>query len=194
MLLLVLNQIQMPRTNVLKWLWVEILCKQKITEKSCLRYPPSYLVGLLTKRRELSFFQACPSTADFGSSRSPPPQLTQELKHGLSPPPHKLAAIPLKSNKAEWVKQVLKSGWNFSSRPLQSIWSWVHFLFKYLAPGDESPPSASTPFSQVLAFVLEEVMRTQALVQETRDIHQPMLRQWVPARSSQLVGVQLPGG
>lgn len=128
MLLLVLNQIQMPRTNILSCLWVEILCKQKITEKYCLRYPPSYLVGLLTKRKELSSFQACLSTADFGSSRSPPPQLTQELQHGLSPPPHKLAAIPLKWNKAEWVKQVLKSGWNVSSRPLQPDHEYIFCL------------------------------------------------------------------
>lgn len=35
--------------------WKSFVGKE-ITEKSCVRQPPSYLEGLLTKQRELSFF------------------------------------------------------------------------------------------------------------------------------------------
>lgn len=128
-LLLAINQIQVPRTNVLMCLWVEILCKQKITENSCVKHPPSHLVGLLTKPREPSSLQACPSTADFGSSHSSSTlptffacsAYTRTPTWSLTSASHRLPAHPLKSNRAEWVRRLLKSFWNsrFQTLPIR---------------------------------------------------------------------------
>lgn len=136
---------------MLMGLWVEILCKQKITENSCVKHPPSHLVGLLTKPREPSSLQACPSTAGFGSSRSSPfhPHLVRLLSlHNNSSVVSHLhlthTACPSPPIKHSGVSQAA-SGVIFEragSRLCPSVWPQVHFPFTYLPLGNESPPTA----------------------------------------------------
>lgn len=84
---------------------------RKITEKSCVRHPPSYLVGLLTQRREPSFFLGMPEHGRFLGVPVPaplfPPQLTQELCRLLSYEPAVRICI---SKMAGLVSRVVKAG------------------------------------------------------------------------------------
>lgn len=128
--MIIRNQIQMLRTNVLRYLRVEILWKHEITETSCVRRPPSYSVGLLTQQRELSFFQACLSMADFGSSRSPPLCSSYYTHRQKNLVPHlHLTNVPYPLSQLQQsgsIRLVSQS----TLHPLQSI--KTQFVYKYL--------------------------------------------------------------
>lgn len=128
---------------------------RKITEKkSCVRHPPSYLVGLLTQHREQSFFQACLSTAAVGSSHSAP--FSSSAYTNSSVVSH-LLLVNLQSLTLNQMWQ--SESISLLSQVCQSTIILIYlcmskFLNKYLAP--RLPPT-STPLSPVQAFVLDLV-------------------------------------
>ena len=132
------------------------LLGRKITEKSCVRHPPSYLVGLLTQRREPSFFLGMPQHGRFLGVPGPappffPPQLTQKLC--------RLTVLwtcswDLNISKmAGWVSWVVKACWN--KKKCLSTSSLIHltmskFLHKNMAPGSERPAPVLPPLPCLL--------------------------------------------
>lgn len=150
-LLLAINQIQVQSTNMLMRLWVEISCKQKITENSCVKHPPSHLVSLLTKTQGAVITAGMPEHGRFWEFPL------------FFHPPHLLRLICLHKNsnvvshlhltqtacrspqiKQRRVSQAVSEVTfeRVGSRRCPSVWPRVNFLFKYLPRGNESPPTA----------------------------------------------------